>query len=43
MLGAGLLWLLFRFPGYAPLQRFESLRRGHARVLQALRAKALQP
>ena len=43
VLGGGLLWLIFRFPGYAPLQRFEALRRGHARVLQALRVKALHP
>jgi lipopolysaccharide exporter len=43
VLGSGLLWLLCRFPGYAPLQRFESLRRGHARLLQALRVKALHP
>ncbi len=37
VLGSGVLLLLQRFPGYAPLQRFEAVRRWHARVLAALR------
>lgn len=35
--------LLLRFPGYAPLQRFHTVRRWHARLLQALRFRAFQP
>ena len=40
--GLGVL-LVLRFPGYAPVQRFDTVRRWHARLLQALRFQALQP
>ena len=37
------LWLVIRFPGYAPLQRFEAVRRWHGRVLAALHMKVSYP
>ena len=40
-LGGGVLFLLLYFPGYAPLQRFDSVRRWHARLLRALQVQAL--
>ncbi|MBC7730443.1 MAG: oligosaccharide flippase family protein, partial [Bacteriovorax sp.] len=43
VLGSGLLLLLQRFPGYAPLQRFEAVRRWHGRVLAALHMKVAHP
>lgn len=42
-LGAIVVWLLARFPSYAPLQRFDSVRRWHGRLLRALRLRALYP
>ena len=42
-MGALGVLLLIRFPGYAPLQRFDTVRRWHARLLQALRSEVLQP
>ena len=38
-----LFWLATRFPGYAPLQRFEAVRGWHLRLLQALRVRAAHP
>jgi len=43
VLGSGVLLLLQRFPGYAPLQRFEAVRRWHGRVLDALHMKLSHP
>ena len=43
VLGTGVLLLLQRFPGYAPLQRFEAVRRWHGRVLDALHMKVSHP
>jgi lipopolysaccharide exporter len=44
--GLAVLWLAMRFPGYAPLQRFETLRRWRGvalHALQALQARAVRP
>ena len=37
------VWLLARYPAYAPLQRFDAVRRWHGRLLRALRLRALYP
>lgn len=37
----GLLLLVSRFPGYRPLQQFDTVRRWHARLLQAMRVQAV--
>lgn len=42
-LGGIAVWLLARFPAYAPLQRFDSVRRWHGRLLRALGLRALHP
>lgn len=41
--GLAVLLLVMRFPGYAPLQRFETVRRWHGQALQAIRLRALRP
>lgn len=38
-----LLWVATRFPGYAPLQRFEAVRGWHLRLLQVLQVRAAHP
>ena len=43
VLGSSVLLLLQRFPAYAPLQRFEAVRRWHARVLDTLHMKVSHP
>ena len=39
----GLMLLLFAFPGYRPLQRFDALRSVHDRVLSGLQIRSVQP
>ena len=41
--GGLILLLAQRFPDYAPLQRFEAVRRWHVRLLQALRVQVSHP
>ena len=41
--GLVLLSIVIRVPGYAPLQRFETVRRWHALTLRALQVRALRP
>lgn len=43
MLAASLLVLALRWPHYAPLQRFESVRRWHGRLLAVLHPRAALP
>jgi lipopolysaccharide exporter len=42
-LGGIVVWLLARFPAYAPLQRFDAVSRWHGRLLRALRLRVLHP
>jgi len=41
VMSSGLLALVLAFPAYAPLQRFDSVRRWHGQILRALRGPAL--
>ncbi len=41
-LAVALLLVLHRFPGYRPVQRFDTLRQWHARLLRALHVPALR-
>ena len=41
--GLALFLLVIRFPGYAPLQRFETVRRWHGHALRALQVRVVRP
>jgi len=41
--GGAVVLLAQRFPDYAPLQRFDAVRRWHVRLLEALRVQVLHP